>query len=479
VRTTLVVLFALIAGTIAAVLPWRMLSSAAGGRTPVTFTVWGMPFEDRLFEDIYARGFEAENPGVRVDYQRHADINMKYNAWRLRGVGAEAMRIQITDYHQFVEQGMLLPLGPYIDDPALGLSEGQIARFPKALWDDMHVNGEVYALPSDMAQLGLFYNRTIFDDYNEAHPGDTIRYPDETWTWSQFRDAARKLTMRDERGRVTIHGFDMFVWQWPFMNFHVQAGGKIWSEDGLSTLVDSQAGVEALSLMAGLVADGSWRPTLGQEQGAGPDNAFATGRVAMYVDGSWRVPNFEIRNPDLDFAVAPMPQCDLPGAVPAVIGGSVLWGVSAQARHPAEGWRMIKWLIAPEQALDYWDVLRVAPPADVEIVGSQAFHTARGVPGAEPGTYDVPPMSEEQYDLRAKWLEYAMTPDPETGRAPGFVPTSRYQRALEDEIAVMLNDYLRDPASKDEMTLLRRVATNVHAVIDRDRAARGLAPAIR
>jgi hypothetical protein len=140
---------------------------------------------------------------------------------------------------------------------------------------------------------------------------------------------------------------------------------------------------------------------------------------------------------------------------------------------------MIKWLIAPEQALDYWDVLRVAPPADVEIVGSQAFHTARGVPGAEPGTYDVPPMSEEQYDLRAKWLEYAMTPDPETGRAPGFVPTSRYQRALEDEIAVMLNDYLRDPASKDEMTLLRRVATNVHAVIDRDRAARGLAPAIR
>jgi hypothetical protein len=59
------------------------------------------------------------------------------------------------------------------------------------------------------------------------------------------------------------------------------------------------------------------------------------------------------------------------------------------------------------------------------------------------------------------------------------VPTSRYQRALEDEIAVMLNDYLRDPTSRDEMALLRRVATNVHAVIDRDRAARGLPAAKR
>lgn len=481
-RTTLVALFALIAGTVAAMLPCRLLGGGAGaGRAGETlvFTVWGMPFEDRLFEDVYADGFEEENPGIRVDYQRHADINLKYNAWHARGFGADAMRIQITDYHQMVERGMLMPLNQYIHDPALGLSEEQIARFPAAMWDDLHIDGEVYALPADMAQFGLFYNRAIFDAYDAAHPDDPIGYPDETWTWDDLRDAARRLTRTDERGRVLVHGFDQLIWQWPFMNAFVQAGGELWTDDGLTTLVASRAGVEALGLFRDLIADGSWEPTIGREQGAGPDTVFATGRVAMYMDGSWRVPNFEIRNPDLDFAVAPVPQCPLPGSRPAVCAGATLWGVSAHARHPEDGWRMVRWLVAPAQALAYWDTLRVAPPADIVIVGSEGFRSTTGVLDPETGTYAVPPMTEAMYPLRAEWLEYGTLPDPETGRAPAFVPTSLYQRALEDEITRMLNDFLRDPEGSDPMALLRRVADNVHTIIDRDRAARGMAPVDR
>ena len=36
---------------------------------------------------------------------------------------------------------------------------------------------------------------------------------------------ARLTTRDDAQGRVEIYGFDLIIWQWPFMNFFVQAGG--------------------------------------------------------------------------------------------------------------------------------------------------------------------------------------------------------------------------------------------------------------
>lgn len=476
-RSTMAML-TLIAATVVVMLPWESLTRR-GAEREITFVVWGMPFEDRLFEDRYARGFERVRDGVIVDYQRHPDVRMKYNAWHALGDGAEVMRIEVPDYHQFVERGMLKPLSQYFDHAATGLSEDQISRFPAELWENLHVDGEVYALPADNAQFGLYYNRAIFDAYDAAHPEDPIGHPDETWTWDDLRDAARKLTTRDAAGRVQIHGFDLIIWQWPFMNFFVQAGGNLWDEVETTTLVNSEAGVAALAFFGDLIADGSWSPTLGVEQGAGPDNAFATGRVAMYLDGSWRVPNFEMRNPDLDFAVAPVPQCPLPGARIAISAGATLWGVSANSDHPEEGWRMVRWLVSPAQALAYWDVLRVAPPADVRIVESPAFRRAGGVPGREPGTFEVPPMSPETFEARAAWLEFGLRPHPETGQSPGFVPTAKYQRVLEDAIASMLNTYLSDPEGSDPRALLAQVERDVHAVIDRDRAAKGLTPVAR
>jgi ABC-type glycerol-3-phosphate transport system substrate-binding protein len=284
--------------------------------------------------------------------------------------------------------------------------------------------------------------------------------------------AALKLTERDSAGNVRVWGVDMFLWQWPFMNFFAQAGGKQWSADGLTTLIDSPAGVEALEFMRKLAyEDRVWQPYFGRDQGTGPDTKFASGQVAMYYDGSWMVPNFELRAPGLEFAVAPVPR----GKERAILCGSTLWAVSSHAARKELGWEMISWLTTPEQALQYWDTLRVALPASISAVGSASFRSTRGIPRAsEPGVFDVPPMPEGRFKGRAEWLLAAYTPDPETGKAPGFVPVGLYQRPLEEEINRMLQDYLAPGSTLSAAEALRRVARNVHQVIDRDRAARGL-----
>jgi ABC-type glycerol-3-phosphate transport system substrate-binding protein len=194
----------------------------------------------------------------------------------------------------------------------------------------------------------------------------------------------------------------------------------------------------------------------------------------MYYDGSWMVPNFELRAPDLEFAVAPVPR----GRVRAILCGCTLWGISSHAAEKELGWEMISWLSTPEQGLKYWDTLRVALPASISSVESASFRSTHGIEReGEPGKFDVPPMPDSRFKERAEWLLAAYTPDPETGKAPGFVPVGLYQRALEEELNRMLQEYLAPGSALTAREALERTARNVHQVIDRDRAARGL-PAV-
>ena len=475
-----IVLFGMAAGTAAVVIPTRMAGS--GPMNPartnqITFTIWGMPFEDRLFLDGYAHGYEASHPGVRVDYQRHSDINMKYNAWHARGWGPEVMRIQVPDYPNMVQRGMLEPLDRFIADAASGLSEAELATFPKQLLDSMRIDGHIYALPEDNAVFGLYYNKNLFD-------AAEMSYPNSSWTWEDLRAAAKSLTKRDASGHVTTYGLDMQIWQWPFMHFYAQAGGEEWSADGLTTLIAAKAadgspgpGVMALEFLHALAyEDHSWEPYFGKDQGTGPDSRFANGSVALYLDGSWMAPSFENRNPSLRFGIS------LPsrGKTDAVCSGSCLWGISSHARSKDEGWRMLRWLISPEQALRYWDTLRVAPPANTAVVNSSEFRSTHGIAKAgQPGAWEVPPMPESEFPDRGAWLLDAFKPDPATSRAPSFVPVSLYQRAFEDEVGRMLREYLESPNGPSAQAVLDRAARSIHQVIDRDRGARGLPPVRR
>ena len=68
--------------------------------------VWGMPFEDQLFEDGYARDFEQLHPGISIKYGRYEDVTEKYYTWHLLKRGADVMRVPITDY----QENFTLPL---------------------------------------------------------------------------------------------------------------------------------------------------------------------------------------------------------------------------------------------------------------------------------------------------------------------------------------------------------------------------------
>ncbi|MCH7793036.1 MAG: hypothetical protein IID31_12245, partial [Planctomycetes bacterium] len=106
-RSTWAIIALIVAATAAVIAPplFERGPGLAGSSddTVLLFTVWGMPFEDRLFEDVYADGYSALMPGVRVDYRRYgSDLLQKYNTWHTLGRGPDVMRLRVTDYHGMV-----------------------------------------------------------------------------------------------------------------------------------------------------------------------------------------------------------------------------------------------------------------------------------------------------------------------------------------------------------------------------------------
>jgi len=443
------------------------------GEKELTMAVWGMPFEDQLFRDGYARGFEELHPGWGIRYQRHTQIVEKYNAWHVQGRGADVMRLGIDYYHAFVDKGMLTPLNQFINDPEVGLSEAEVADYFPEIWEQLIVGDDIYALPSDNAQYGLYYNRTLFDKWNAAHPEERIENPTSEWTWDDFARAARLLTIKDARGRTVQYGIMFDLWAWPFMAFLHQAGGTLWDETATTTLIDSPEGVEALEFLVSIIPEDAPIKAMGHaESAAGPVQLFKVGSLAILLHGSWGAPSIELDSPDLDYAIAPLPR----GRRRAVVSGSVLWGVSSHSKNPRKAWEMIRWMTSERQALRYWDSLRVAPPALLSVVRSEAFRSTTGLITPD-GVVRIPPLRREQYADRAAWLEYAVTPHPETGEAPGFVEASRYQLDLQTAITAALVNAVRKGASAQQA--LDKAASDVHQIIDRDRAAKGLPRIVR
>jgi multiple sugar transport system substrate-binding protein len=472
VRTSHVILILLTLATTAFVVPPWWTQSA---RHELFMTVWGMPFEDLLFRDTYARGYERQHPDIRVRYQRYVDVRPKYEAWHAVGRGADVMRMGIDVYYALAAKGMLAPLDAYINDPQVGLTPEEQADFFPWVWNALVIDGHRYALPSDNAQYGVYYNKRIFDAYNAAHPDAPLTYPSAAWTWDDLRRANRLLTVRTAAG-TSQHGVSFELWAWPFLAFFVQAGGQVWDADQTTALVNSPAGVQALELIAELIPqDAPLRNVELAESASGPDDLFKIGKLAILLDGSWRAPDIERESPGLEFAIAPLPH----GAQAAVISGSVVWAVSVHSPNPAQAWEMVKWLTRREQSLAYWDKLRVAPPALRSVVASPEFEATRGVVTEDGGRVEVlvPPMSRAQFAARGAWLQYALTPDAQTGRMPGLIVVAPYETDLElklsrAEVEVVLGQKTAQQALDD-------VVRETHAIIDRDRAAKGLPAVVR
>ena len=147
-------------------------------------------------------------------------------------------------------------------------------------------DGRVYGFPTNAACNAIWINKDLFDRAN-------VPYPTDSWTWNDFIPVAKRLTLRDSRGRVTQFGFLCDWSNWP--QFVTQWGGRIYTPDGTRCVLDGPRAVAGIQFFHDLMYKHHVMPSPIEEAtiatqggwGSGTISFFAGGKGAMALGGRW------------------------------------------------------------------------------------------------------------------------------------------------------------------------------------------------
>lgn len=318
--------------------------------TPITFTYWGSDMERTAIESMISR-FETLNPDIDV-----LPIQIPYEEYLARvtamikeGNGPDVGYFSGLQAPLWAGEGKLLDLTDLVlKDPLLSNALPETRYF--------YGKGKIAALNTAVETALLFYNKDVFDRAGLPYPPAD---PDQAWTWAQFVDTAKKLTL-DASGKhpgqagfnpsaVTAYGaaFDKTYEGWTFYPFIFSNGGEVVNEDGTRLLLDSPEAIEAMQAMGDMMWVDRVSPTPADDANLpGYVTMLQTGSLAMHISGQWTLLDYASVQ-GLQFGVGVLPRFKT--ATTVVLGSPTV--IFAGTRHRDAAIRFYKFHNNP-QAVD-------------------------------------------------------------------------------------------------------------------------------
>ena len=152
------------------------------------------------------------------------------------------------------------------------------ANYPTSLVDLYNLDGVQYGVPKDFDTIGLWYNKTIFEQAG-------VDVPTNDWTWDDLSKAANAISsaLSSEGIYGVAAGMDG---QTTYYNTIFQAGGYVISDDGTTSGYSDAATQEGLQFWTDLIASGA-SPSMTQLTDTPAQLWFTSGKTAMFYGGSW------------------------------------------------------------------------------------------------------------------------------------------------------------------------------------------------
>ena len=269
-------------------------STSGGVGDVVEVEFWYIPFT--LEEEGHAAQiaeFEAANPDIKIKVVQvpYEEITQKVAANVPVGKGPDV----IVPYYGWVplwrQNGFLAPL-PEDAFPAAEMRENFAAAE-----DAMFIGGQYYGFPVAMNNWALFYNKDMFAEAGIESPPTT---------WEEFREAAIKLTKRDDDGKLLQAGYyvdfdqqEHIVWKILLEQF----GQPMLDAENREVLWNqSDTGYEAWQWFVDLmlvdkVTEWGWAESASV--------AFGTGLSAMNFGATSWPTRLATNSPDLNYGIAP------------------------------------------------------------------------------------------------------------------------------------------------------------------------------
>ncbi len=296
----------------------------SGEKVKLTIATFSDPFEVDIVTE-QAQAYMDANPDVELVIEPiSGDIWEVLKTRMAANEEPDIFYMDIFQSAQFMDAGKLAPLND-------ALSDEDKADFDEALLNGFTgADGNLYGVPKDYSTLALYYNTQMLADAGIEPPT----------TWDELESAAAALTDED----AGIYGLVLQNELPRAQPFFYSAGGSM-MVDGVPTL-NTPENIEAYQFFIDLI-NNKYAQTP-QQMGLGwSGDAFATGTVAMAVEGTWMVNSLLEMAPDLEYGVVPIPQKD----EPASMQFTVAYSMSNNTEHPEVAKDVISFLTSTEQQL--------------------------------------------------------------------------------------------------------------------------------
>lgn len=259
------------------------------GEKEAVITYWGLWENENVMKGIIA-DFQRQNPKIKVIYEKQ---NIKEYRERVttriaNGTGPDMFMIHNSWVPMFA--GLLTP----VPSSVVKSEEFQNAYYPVVQRDLMR-NGAIYGIPAGIDTLSMYVNKDIF-----AAAG--IEVPT---MWDDFANVARKLTVKDEQGRIKTAGAALGTFD--NINHAPDIISLLFLQNGAdlrNLSVTNQNASDALSFYTSFARDSGsvWDETLDPSL-----LMFTQGNLAMYFGYSWDFFVIKASNPNLPFDIHPVP----------------------------------------------------------------------------------------------------------------------------------------------------------------------------
>ena len=312
------------------------------GRTILSLWVGHVGPELTIIRSVVA-DFERLHPGIQVELVGGATDERIQAALDAADPPTVVCSFEAETFGSTVAVDKLVDLSPYLARD--GIADGDFIEATLAYTGDARGR---WALPVLADTYGLLFNRAMFSAAGIDEPPRTF---------DELTELAKRLTVRNPDGSLRVVGFD------PTIGFYEntlgafgQQFGASWRTDGRSCVATDPAWTRFLTWQRDLVdwygaADlAAFHDRIGDEFAT--DNAFQAGRLAMCLDGEWRVAFIAVEADKLDYGTAPLPVDDLHPELygSGYINGSVI-AIPLRARHREAAWTLVRYLATDEAAL--------------------------------------------------------------------------------------------------------------------------------
>lgn len=310
--------------------------------TTITMMGWGSPLE-KANVDKGLQTFESDHPDIDVEWIHVPDDYSTKLTTTLAG-GTPPDVFWQTQPRDYIARGVVMDITSFLEADSV-LSQPDYFIQPQER-NRSTVDGKWYGIGSCWVLPHLYYNTSLLEEAGVDPPSSD---PAEAWTWDEFLEVARRLTVDGSGKHPDQAGFnpdDIQQWGvfWP--TDYIQRDALVYSNGGVPYTEDHRChygepeAVEAIQTLADLTLKHHVAPqaATATQLGMSAWQMLASGKVAILADGSWALQ--DISQMGFTFGCGVLPKLK----EPATTALAHLHVIHKDTEYPEASWELLAYL---------------------------------------------------------------------------------------------------------------------------------------